>query len=115
MSRWILVALILAVVIAVVLPDAAPKSGAKVPPEVRAQLRGHKVVMLSADWCGYCTKLKGDLRAAKVPFKVLDVEETETGRRIYRQLRLRAIPATIVDDDLVLGYDPDRVIALARD
>ena len=116
MARAILIALVIAVVVAIFLPRSGQRAdGDKVPAEVRSQLRGHKVVMLSASWCGYCKTLRNDLRAAKVPFKVLDIEETATGRKVADALNVQAVPVTIVDDDVVYGYDPDEVIALAKD
>jgi len=115
MARFVLIALILAVIVAFFLPSGRDGGNLKrVPQSVMAQLQGHKVVLLSADWCGYCQEMKEDLREARVPFKILDVEETETGRRVYDALDLDGIPATIVDGQLVLGYDPDTVIELAR-
>lgn len=116
MARAILIALVIAVIVAIFLPRSGQRTdGDKVPPEVRSQLRGHKVVMLSASWCGYCKTLRADLRAAKVPFKILDIEETATGRKVAEALNVKAVPVTIVDDDVVYGYDPDQVIALAKD
>lgn len=120
MARWILILLVVAVVIASFLPRGGQSPGGQyrgddtVPAEVRSQLRGHKVVMLSASWCGYCKTLRKDLRAAKVPFKVLDIEETGTGRKIAEELDVKSVPVTIVGDQMVHGYDPDRIIALAR-
>ncbi|MBK8283845.1 MAG: hypothetical protein IPK97_02620 [Ahniella sp.] len=92
MARAILIALVIAVVVAIFLPRSGQRAdGDKVPAEVRSQLRGHKVVMLSASWCGYCKTLRNDLRAAKVPFKVLDIEETATGRKVADALNVQAV------------------------
>lgn len=113
MGRIIFLVLVVAVVIALFLPDSR-SSGETVPPAVRSQLQGHQVVMLSAEWCGYCKRLKKDLRDAKIPFKVLDIETTALGRRVAKELDVSGLPTTIVGDQIVEGYEPEEVIDLAQ-
>ncbi|AVP97628.1 hypothetical protein C7S18_10650 [Ahniella affigens] len=113
MGRIIFLVLVVAVIIALFLPDSR-SSGEKVPPAVRSQLQGHQVVVLSAEWCGYCKQLKRDLRDAKIPFKMLDVETTALGRQVADELDVAGLPTTIVGDEIIVGYEPDDIIDLAR-
>lgn len=114
MGRIVFMVLVLAVVIAIFLPDSRTAGADMVPASVRSELQGHQVVMLSATWCGYCKRLKADLREAKIPFKVLDIENTALGRRMAKELDIAGVPTTIVGDQVISGYEPDDIIELAQ-
>ena len=65
------------------------------------------VVLLSAAWCGYCTKLRGDLTAMKVPFRELDVETSAAGEQAYDLIQARGVPVLLVGRDVQRGYAPE--------
>jgi glutaredoxin len=71
------------------------------------------VVMLSADWCGYCRALRADLERAAIPYRELDIDRDAEGARAYRALRARGVPVLVVGQDVIYGYDPRRALALA--
>lgn len=70
------------------------------------------VVMLGASWCGYCHRLKAGLDRAKVPYVELDVEDGAAGERAFRALGGRGVPVTVVGQDVVHGYDTQRLVEL---
>lgn len=63
-----------------------------------------KIVMLAADWCGYCRKLQAEFEREGVRYRVLDVDEEE-GDRAANALGTRGVPVTIVGQEVIHGYD----------
>ena len=63
-----------------------------------------KIVMLAADWCGYCRKLQAEFEREGVRYRVLDVDEAE-GSRAANALGTRGVPVTIVGQEVIHGYD----------
>ena len=62
------------------------------------------IVMLAADWCGYCRKQQGDFERAGVRYRVLDVDQAE-GDRAMRAIGTRGVPVTIIGQQVIRGYD----------
>ncbi len=62
------------------------------------------IVMLAAEWCGYCRRQQGDFERAGVRYRVLDID-TEAGDRAMRALGARGVPVTVVGQAVVRGYD----------
>ncbi len=63
-----------------------------------------RIVMLAADWCGYCVKQRKDFELANVRYRVLDIE-TPDGDRAMKALGARGVPVTVIGQDVVRGYD----------
>jgi glutaredoxin len=64
------------------------------------------IVMLAAEWCGYCRKQQGDFERAEVRYRVLDID-TPAGDRAMQALGARGVPVTVVGQTVVRGYDTD--------
>ena len=62
------------------------------------------IVMLAAEWCGYCRKQQGDFERAGVRYRVLDVDQAD-GDRAMRAIGARGVPVTVVGQGVVRGYD----------
>jgi glutaredoxin len=62
------------------------------------------IVMLAADWCGYCQKQKRDFERAEVRYRVIDIE-TDAVDRAMRALGARGVPVTVIGQTVVRGYD----------
>ncbi|WP_411832666.1 glutaredoxin family protein [Pseudoxanthomonas mexicana] len=74
-------------------------------PDDPRHLTGDKgIVMLAAEWCGYCRKQQGDFERASVRYRVLDID-TPDGERAMRALGARGVPVTVIGQDVVRGYD----------
>lgn len=65
-----------------------------------------KVVMLAAEWCGYCRRQQADFARAGVRYTVLDVD-TPAGDLAMQALAARGIPVTVIGQDVVRGYNPE--------
>ena len=53
------------------------------------------IVMLAAEWCGYCRKQQGDFERAGVRYRVLDIDNDD-GDRAMRALGARGVPVTVI-------------------
>lgn len=74
------------------------------PDDPRTGTGERGVVMLAAEWCGYCRKQQKDFELAEVRYRVLDVD-TEEGRRAAIALGTRGVPVTVVGQRVIQGYD----------
>jgi glutaredoxin len=77
--------------------------------ELRAAVGSEPVVLLSASWCGYCRKLRTDLKRWGVHFAEYDVEQSEAGARAFALLHGRGVPILLVGDTRSHGYVPNQV------
>jgi glutaredoxin len=78
------------------------------PDDPRLQTGDARIVMLAADWCGYCRKQQGDFERANVRYRVLDVDTPE-GDRAMQALGARGVPVTVIGQNVVRGYDTARL------
>lgn len=62
------------------------------------------IVMLTAEWCGYCRKQEQLFARAGVRYTALDVD-SDAGDLAFRAVRGRAVPITVVGQQLIRGYD----------
>lgn len=62
------------------------------------------IIMLAAEWCGYCRKQQKDFERAGVRYRVLDVDEEE-GQRAASALGTRGVPVTVIGQNVIRGYD----------
>jgi glutaredoxin len=76
---------------------------------LRAVVGDTPVVLLSAAWCGYCSRQREDFRRWGVAFDELDVEDDPAGARAYALLRGRGVPIVLVNEHRIRGYAPPRV------
>ncbi|NZA27643.1 glutaredoxin family protein [Luteimonas sp. SJ-92] len=78
---------------------------AKLHPDDPRNASGEKgIVMLAAEWCGYCRRQQKDFEPANVRYRVLDIDTAE-GDRAMRALGARGVPVTVIGQDVVRGYD----------
>ncbi|WP_407354310.1 glutaredoxin family protein [Luteimonas sp. R10] len=74
------------------------------PDDPRNATGDDRIVMLAAEWCGYCRKQQKDFELANVRYRVLDVDTPE-GDRAMQALGTRGVPVTVIGQDVVRGYD----------
>ena len=82
---------------------------------LRAIVGETPVVLLSAAWCGYCSRQREDLNRWGVEFDELDVEADPAGARAFALLRGRGVPIVLVNEHRIHGYAPPRVRELLAD
>lgn len=85
--------------------DSAP-SAALAAGDPRLLTGDDGIVMLAADWCGYCRRQQADFARAQVRYTVLDVEQ-EAGHQAAAALGLEGVPITVIGQHVVEGYDTD--------
>lgn len=90
-----------------------PGAKADAVAQARSLVGQDRVVLLTAEWCGYCDRLRSDLKRAQVPFAEHDVEQSSSGSGAWKALQGRGVPMTLIGNAVVNGYDPQRIIELA--
>ncbi len=76
------------------------------PDDPRLATGDDRIVMMAAEWCGYCRKQQKAFELADVRYRVLDIDTPE-GQRAMRALGARGVPTTVIGQDVVRGYDTD--------
>jgi glutaredoxin 3 len=71
-----------------------------------------KVVVFSSPLCAPCERLKDYLRSKGVQFTVRDVMMDEEAGEFLESRGIRSTPVLAVDDELVVGFQRDRVDTL---
>ncbi|MBT2747642.1 MULTISPECIES: glutaredoxin family protein [unclassified Lysobacter] len=78
------------------------------PDDPRHSTGDKRIVMLAAEWCGYCEKLRKDFELADVRYTLIDVD-TAAGQKAMNAVGARGVPVTIVGQDIVYGYNRDEI------
>ncbi len=66
-------------------------------------------------WCPYCRKLETFLKQNKIDYTRYDVEADAKGAEIFEKLGGTGVPMVHVGDEVIHGYDPERIFeALGR-
>ncbi|MBS7456551.1 glutaredoxin family protein [Coralloluteibacterium stylophorae] len=74
----------------------------------RVGLHDDEIVLIAADWCGFCQRQVQDFERGGVRYRLLDYD-TAAGRNAARALGLRGVPITVIGRDVVQGYRPDQL------
>ncbi|MGO1071441.1 glutaredoxin family protein [Lysobacter sp. CA199] len=78
------------------------------PDDPRLNTGDKRIVLLAAEWCGYCQKLRKDFELADVRYTLVDVD-TERGQRAMAAIGAHGVPVTVIGQDIVHGYQPDQI------
>lgn len=66
------------------------------------------VHLISASWCGYCTKMRKLLKKNNIPFTEYNVEDDDLVNEYIDKNNIgNGVPVTVVGGDVVHGYDED--------
>lgn len=74
-----------------------------------------KVVMFSAEWCGYCKQAKAYMQAKNIAFNELDIEKNASARQEYQKLGGRGVPYFVIGSRTLAGFSPDAFDATLRE
>lgn len=66
------------------------------------------IVMLAADWCGYCRRQQAEFDQAGVRYSVVNVDTFE-GQRAMSAVGAHGVPVTVIGQNIVRGYDQARL------
>jgi glutaredoxin len=75
----------------------------------------HEIQIYVTSWCPYCRKLEAYLQSRNYKYKRYDVELSEIGRRMHRQLGGGGIPVVVIDKTVIRGFNPQAIEAAMRD
>ncbi len=73
-----------------------------------------EVVLYATSWCGYCEKTRKLFEKNNIAYTEYDIEESSSANKEFKKLGGKGIPLVVVDGDIVRGYDPKRILSLAR-
>ena len=72
-----------------------------------------KVKIYSSPACPYCVALKNFLLENNVEFEEVDVSESEEAlREMVAKTGQRGVPVVEIDDEVIVGFDRERIINL---
>lgn len=80
----------------------------------RTSQTSEKVILYSAEWCGYCRKARAYFVRESIPFDEFDVEKSAKGRADYARLQGRGVPIILIGDQRMNGFNEARFAALYR-
>jgi glutaredoxin len=71
-----------------------------------------RVVLYSQPGCPPCSAAKRFLAARGVAFEYRDVQADPAALRELVALQSRSTPTIVVGEDVMIGFDPDRLVAM---
>ena len=74
------------------------------PDDPRIATGDDRIVMMAAEWCGYCRKQQKEFELANVRYRILDVDTPE-GDRAMQALGARGVPTTVIGQQVVYGFN----------
>ncbi|HEY9197968.1 MAG TPA: glutaredoxin domain-containing protein [Gammaproteobacteria bacterium] len=63
-----------------------------------------KVVLYSAQWCGFCAQIRECFVTSRVPFEERDVERSLRASAEWWALKVPGVPATLIGKELIYGF-----------
>jgi mycoredoxin len=92
-----------------------PLSTVHAKTEKAEKIQKNDVVILTAGWCHYCTKTRQFLKKNNVKFTEYDIENSNLGYQLYRSLGGKGVPVIRVGDNVMFGYEPEKLKNLLND
>ena len=77
-------------------------------------IQNTRVVLLSTDWCGYCKLAKTFLDRNRIQYVELNIEKTQEGMRLYKQMNGNGVPIVLVGDTTIRGFSEELMIRALR-
>jgi glutaredoxin-like YruB-family protein len=71
-----------------------------------------RVLLYSQPGCPPCHAVKQFLKAREVAFEYKDVQADPAALRELLELNSRSTPTIVVDGEIMIGFDPDRLESL---
>jgi glutaredoxin len=70
--------------------------------------RAEDVILYSATWCGYCTKARAHLDAARIQYELRDVDNDAVSRELREKTGRGGIPVLDFSGEILRGYSSDQ-------
>ncbi|GAB6109674.1 glutaredoxin family protein [Fusibacter bizertensis] len=71
-----------------------------------------KVIAYTTQTCPHCLKAKQYFRDKGIPFEERDVNSNPSALKEFQMLKLTGVPAFLIGEDLVVGFDQNRIEGL---
>jgi glutaredoxin len=71
-----------------------------------------KIVLYSQPGCPPCFAARAFLESRKVPFEYKDVQKDPAALQELLELNSRSTPTLVVGEEVMIGFDPDRLTTL---
>ena len=85
------------------------------PPAVSAYNGSvRKVSILSAQWCGVCTRAKAYMKERKIAFEEWDIDQSEYARGKMNELGAKGVPVILVGKQKMVGFSPEGLDAMLK-
>ena len=81
------------------------------PAEAFSAASKNKVEVFVTSWCPYCKKLEAFLKKSKIDYTRYDVEADAKAGTEFDRLGGSGVPFTRVGNEVIEGYDPQKVLA----
>lgn len=73
----------------------------------------NNVTVYSTTTCSYCVMLKNFLDAQRIQYKDVNVQQDPLAMQyVMNQTGQMGVPQTKVNDEWVLGFDPEKIMSL---
>ncbi len=66
-----------------------------------------KITMLSAQWCGVCTRAKAYMNTHKIAFEEWDIDQSEYARAKMNELGAKGVPVILVGKQKMVGFSAE--------
>lgn len=84
------------------------------PPPSYAHLHPDKVILYATAWCGYCKAAREFMDKNNIAYHEYDIEKSTEGKKQYDSLGVRGVPVMLINDQIVHGYNPEKIMQLAN-
>lgn len=74
----------------------------------------NEVVILTQQGCRYCAAAERLLDEANVGYDDYDVDHTDKGRKMFRQLHGHGVPVLVINKQVIHGYSRSRILAALK-
>jgi len=66
-----------------------------------------RVTILSAQWCGVCTRAKAYMKDRKIAFEEWDIDQSEYARTKMNELGAKGVPVILVGKQKMVGFSAE--------
>ena len=74
-----------------------------------------KITTYTLSWCPHCKALKEYLNNKKIEYENIDVEENEDAAEdIIEKTGQSGFPIVVIEDDIIIGFDPKKIEELLK-
>ena len=73
-----------------------------------------RVTILSAQWCGVCTKAKAYMKSRNIAFEEWDIDKSDFARAKMNELGARGVPVILVGNQKMVGFSETGLDAMLK-